>query len=515
MPTFTKTVVFTDIANYTKNVSKVSRDELRKLISLHEEHTQQIFTQYGGKIVKNIGDSFMAMFDSATDAMRASMELVASQIDFAGEALSFRASAATGDVEEIDSDYFGEAVNLSARINSKTPSGEAWFANRTRLCLNQAEIPWEAVGSFEFKGIPDTIEVFRAVHSNQCILPSMIEKSIQKGNYLLVSSEEPDFNPQDLKPSHNVIFSGFKPSGDPLRHAVARLPSNIPPGQIWMNISTIGTAERNTWLGMGRGLIIGSKDALRNSLAQAMKVEDPKSGSQTVFMDLNEEGDVALQLVGLALPSVPMAGVIQGYSFDLLSDCSWGFAADGALLRIEVGLAGANVITLHPDVYVNGRRVPINSKEVLRDGNLLRTPLGSIRYRAMAGQYQGMLIGPETYTMNVNIGERIELGRDPNFPGFTLPDRGGLDRIKWSAGMRAESARQQGLTLDRSLTGRHQALFMAQTSTEFVVDKIHDRIPTWLFCDEKLDRVMKPTKAKFGDMLIIGTNVICIAKPFA
>ena len=33
--------------------------------------------------------------------------------------------------------------------------------------------------------------------------------------------------------------------------------------------------------------------------------------------------------------------------------------------------------------------------------------------------------------MNVNVGERVELGREPNFPGFTLPDRGGLERIKW------------------------------------------------------------------------------------
>ena len=230
-------------------------------------------------------------------------------------------------------------------------------------------------------------------------------------------------------------------------------------------------------------------------------------------MDLTGEGDVSLQLVGLALPAVPMAGVIQGYSFDLLSDCSWGFATEGVLLRVEVSLAGAHIITLNPDIYINGRRVPLNSKEVLRDGNLIRTPLGQVRYRALAGQYQGMLIGPETYSMNVNVGERVELGREPSFPGFTLPDRGGLERIRWSAGIRAEKARQQGLTLDRSLTGRHQALFMARSSKDFIVDKIHDRIPTWLFCNEKLDRVTRACKAKFGDMLIIGTNVICIAPP--
>ena len=163
MATFTKTVVFTDIANYTLSTAKASREELIKLIEDHEIHTKQIFDPHGGVLVKNLGDSFMAIFDSATSAINACLEIVESTIQLGDQRLAIRASLATGDVEEIDNDYFGEAVNLSARINSKTPSGEAWFANRTRLCLNQAEIPWEAVGSYEFKGIPDNIEVFRAV----------------------------------------------------------------------------------------------------------------------------------------------------------------------------------------------------------------------------------------------------------------------------------------------------------------------------------------------------------------
>ena len=104
MTTYTKTVVFTDLANYTQSTSKADRSELRKLIAEHESHTQKIFEPYGGKIVKNIGDSYMALFDSATDALRACMDLVESHIVMAGKALHFRASAATGDVEEINGD---------------------------------------------------------------------------------------------------------------------------------------------------------------------------------------------------------------------------------------------------------------------------------------------------------------------------------------------------------------------------------------------------------------------------
>ena len=141
MPTFTKTVVFTDIANYTLSTAKANREELRQLIQDHEDHTNELFAPYGGKLVKNLGDSFMAIFDSATAAVRACMEIVETTLTIGDQELAIRASLCTGDVEEIAGDYFGEAVNLSARINSKVPAGECWFANRTRLCMNQKELP--------------------------------------------------------------------------------------------------------------------------------------------------------------------------------------------------------------------------------------------------------------------------------------------------------------------------------------------------------------------------------------
>ena len=75
----------------------------------------------------------MALFDSATDALRACLALVSTTLPNRG--MSFRASAATGDVLEIDNDYFGEAVNLSARINSLVPPGEAGL--RTELDVHE------------------------------------------------------------------------------------------------------------------------------------------------------------------------------------------------------------------------------------------------------------------------------------------------------------------------------------------------------------------------------------------
>ena len=62
----------------------------------------------------------MAVFEAATDAAQACLELV-NEIEGEG-GFSLRAAICTGDVEAIDGDAFGEAVNLAARILSKTPA---------------------------------------------------------------------------------------------------------------------------------------------------------------------------------------------------------------------------------------------------------------------------------------------------------------------------------------------------------------------------------------------------------
>ncbi|MDP6934621.1 MAG: adenylate/guanylate cyclase domain-containing protein, partial [Myxococcota bacterium] len=75
MATFTRTVVFTDLANYTASVGRSDREGLRALIASHEQMVAPVLERYGGRIVKNIGDAYMALFPAATDAVRAGMEL--------------------------------------------------------------------------------------------------------------------------------------------------------------------------------------------------------------------------------------------------------------------------------------------------------------------------------------------------------------------------------------------------------------------------------------------------------
>ena len=139
MATATRTVLFTDLAGYTARVSRADRESLRQILDEHRQVVEPIMSRNGGRIVKNLGDSYMCLMRSATDGIKAGLEIIEAMRGPGGDTI--RISVETGDVEEIDGDAFGEPANLSARILSKTPAGELWFGPGTRACMTESETP--------------------------------------------------------------------------------------------------------------------------------------------------------------------------------------------------------------------------------------------------------------------------------------------------------------------------------------------------------------------------------------
>ncbi len=508
----TQTIVFTDLADYTQNISQTEHQRLRKLVQIHESHTEAIVKPYGGRLVRNLGDSFMVLFDSATQALHACMELVSTTLDVDADlSLRFRTSAATGDVDLVGDYFIGEAINLSARINSKTPAGEAWFSDRTRVCMNHSEIPWESVGTFDFKGIPERVECFRAVALGQCVLPESLQKAVAAGVVEVLTPEDAHRDFRAGAETH-LILAGFEPSSEVLAQAVQRWTSQLTPSRTWLQVASMPTAARVAWSETGRGLVVGTVDAFRTSVAEYQK--EKGGGTSTVFLDLSEQGDGRLELTGLGLPAVPIAGMIQGYSFDLHSDGSWNFDGEGSVLRVDVNATGVLLSAFHPEVLVNGERIRTDTPRVLEHGDQIEYPGGTLRFTGPVGIYAGLLTGPAPHGMPLQAGISVELGREPGDPGFVLPDRGGLERLRWSPGPKAEKAKRAGLTLDRSMMGRRQIQITSQSDGRFVVRPIHDRIPSWILRGDQLNRLTESTVVGFGELMVMGAYVVRITEPF-
>lgn len=508
MGTVTRTVVFTDLADYTAKVSATDRHGLHQILEEHEQVVHPIVKRAGGVVVKNLGDSFMCMFQAATDALRAALDI---QHKVGVDGTPLRLAMTTGDVEEVKGDAFGEAVNLAARILSKTPAGEVWFGPGTRVCMTAAEIPWETVGRFRLKGIPGEKEIFRAVPQHRCWLPDPVQTAVKMGNLIRLRRGH---RAPLLPPDPVILLEGFLPGSPALAEAVDSLPV-LNPASLYLSCYNIASEDRNRWVDSGRGLVVGTPGAIDIAVNDALKAVKHTSGSDTIVLDIGVHADLELVMCGLALPAVPFSDVVSSYSYDLLADGRWVNRSDRSLLRIEVSESGATIAPLGTGVTVGGRGLAPGERALLSNHARIGSKAGTLVYRQLGNGYAGVLVSDTDMRLGVVSGQTAELGREPNHPGLAFPDRRGQDNIQWCPGPRAARARAGGFTLDRALAGRRQAAVQL-VGDSIQLKPLHQRCPTYVIRSDGgrgLEKVARATHVELGDLIVAGTTVVGLRQP--
>ncbi len=508
MSTRTRTVLFTDMADYTAAVSRSDRAGLMRLLTQQEELVAPIVVEHGGRIVKNLGDSFMCLFDAATDAVKAALAL---QVVLAQPGVpKMRVGLTTGDVEEIDGDAFGDAVNLAARILGQAPASEVWFGPGTRACMNAAELPWEPVGALTLKGIADKVEVFRAVPQHRCWLPDPVVAAVRKQRLIRVKLGEGV--PVSIPPDALVLFEGFEVGSIELREVMARLPV-LSPANLYLNAYHLSPAARAEWIGGERHLIVGTPAALERAIADARRVASRAMGSDTIVLD-GGGADVHLVVSGLALPAVPFAEVVDSYFYELEADGRWMNRSDKALVRVEVRREGAFLVPTGPAVRIDGRPCRADEATPLHHGVTVDVGGIQVRYCRLDQGYVGAMLCDTKMQLGVAEGQVAEVGREPNHPGLSFADRRGQDNLRWFSGPRADKARLSGFTLDRALAGRRQASFEVR-HPGVQVTPLHDRCHTYRMSDARpgLVRIEGPTVLSIGEQVVAGTTVVALRGP--
>jgi len=159
-------IVFTDIQGFTERTSRQTHEENQRLLQVHHDLLAPLFTGFGGRILKSIGDAFLVTFESPTQAVLSGVAIQDRLWEYnrtapESEQLHVRVAVNVGEVRVEASDVFGEPVNIASRVEGITEVGEVYFTEAVYLSMNKAEVPSQEVGAFELKGIPGKIRVFR------------------------------------------------------------------------------------------------------------------------------------------------------------------------------------------------------------------------------------------------------------------------------------------------------------------------------------------------------------------
>jgi class 3 adenylate cyclase len=152
------TVLFTDIVDSTATLQRMGDAAWRDLLMIHNTRLRDELNVFRGREVKTTGDGFLAVFDSATRAVRcgAAMALTARNMG-----LPIRVGVHTGEVEFVGSDARGLAVHAAARVMSVGGPNEVLVSSTTYDLLEGSGLNLEEAGTHEMKGLPGARRVFR------------------------------------------------------------------------------------------------------------------------------------------------------------------------------------------------------------------------------------------------------------------------------------------------------------------------------------------------------------------
>ncbi|MCP3100878.1 adenylate/guanylate cyclase domain-containing protein [Myxococcus sp. K15C18031901] len=166
MKTANLAIVFTDIKGFTERTSRQTLEQNQRMLQAHHALLAPLFKAFGGRIVKSIGDAFLATFESPTQAVLSGVAIQDRLWHYnrgvpEAEQLHVRVAINVGEVRLEANDVFGEPVNIAARVEGIAEAGEVYFTEAVYLAMNKAEVPSREVGAFELKGIPGKIRVFQ------------------------------------------------------------------------------------------------------------------------------------------------------------------------------------------------------------------------------------------------------------------------------------------------------------------------------------------------------------------
>jgi TolB-like protein len=158
-------ILFADVHGYARLMSTAEQQTYER-VTRSIRLIRSLIGDYGGNVVQTSGDAVLALFESASQALRFA---VAIQREFRndavwnpnGEAIAFRIGINLGEVILGDGNVHGHSVNVAARIQALAQPGGICISEVVRRAVQETlGIQIRPLGPQALKNIAEPVEVF-------------------------------------------------------------------------------------------------------------------------------------------------------------------------------------------------------------------------------------------------------------------------------------------------------------------------------------------------------------------
>jgi class 3 adenylate cyclase/DNA-binding MarR family transcriptional regulator len=160
-------ILSADVEGYAR-LMNADEGATLNLLSAHRDITDRLIAGQGGRIANTAGDSILAEFPSAVDALQCALDIlerigaVNREIPEAHRVI-FRIGLHVGEVMVRDGDMFGDGVNIAARLQGLARPGSVCLSEAAHQFVHRAlPLSFEDLGSQKIKNIDSAIRAYLA-----------------------------------------------------------------------------------------------------------------------------------------------------------------------------------------------------------------------------------------------------------------------------------------------------------------------------------------------------------------
>lgn len=281
-------ILAADIAGYSQLMGRDEEGTVRRLKHVRREIVDPTLEEHYGRLIKNTGDGFIAMFDSPLEAVRCAIVIQQSvaarniglPLDYW---LQYRIGVNLGDVIVEQDDVFGDGVNVAARLEALAKPGGVYISGGVyEQIKNKLVCGYQSLGDEKLKNITDPVRIYRVLPD-----PTSFTHATRKGPRFLV--------PAGIAAAFAMVVTGLYSMGD------------------W----PVGGAQSLVSVERLRQWVPAAFTSVVNRPALAPRIEPPASNNADAAKPFPPSADTATGVpasdpqVAISTPNLPAARMIQ------------------------------------------------------------------------------------------------------------------------------------------------------------------------------------------------------------
>jgi class 3 adenylate cyclase len=152
----TLAIVFTDIVGSTPLGVELGDEAMNEVRKRHYAQSRELISQFKGREIKTIGDSFMVAFKSVDVALDYALELHGNT---GHPKVKIRAGIHIGPMQVDERDVFSQTVDFAARVVGAISAAEIWLSDGAKKDIDQLrskrhkQLGWKLHEGVALKGL--------------------------------------------------------------------------------------------------------------------------------------------------------------------------------------------------------------------------------------------------------------------------------------------------------------------------------------------------------------------------